>query len=169
MAGYKNWTNGKEKVSRRHDSVLTYHEELEERGNFARGHAYAMLYAMEISSTPREITTVIKTPKDLGIKECSTYDEIMAAAKNNGLQPCPKWTALEYYFGSVSGPTMFKIGNIMIIGTEPIPGFDGNVRVFYTTWEYISFSVSRHHFLNSKEISSPHFKDDVPWLFALPE
>ena len=169
MEAYKNRHARNVSIVRSHDSAMAYHEHIEKDKRIVRGDAYAMLHAMEIQSTPKNIATTLRTPKDLGLKGKSTYDEIVSAAENNNFVLCPGWAAIEYYFKPTDDLTRFRETSTVCVAMKPIPGFDGDLRVFCIYVDGLNYGGYGMYVLTGVKTSSPGFMDTMPWLLALPD
>ena len=115
-------------ITRECDSVEAYRKKLEDERYRIGRYAGSMLDAITIRKTDEKNLTLIRVrPKDLGLTGSNTtHNEILTAAKQKGLKPCPPWVGPQYRLDC--GDDEFTT-----IGMEPVPRASGAPSMFYVS------------------------------------
>lgn len=129
-----------------------YLNALKERGY---GVVYDAEYILErITDIPEEEVVLVQvTPRDLGLKNYPTIQDILNAAEIHGYALCPSWVGPQYRLQSSDDANV-------IIGMEPIVGFDG-LNVF-------SVIQSGECLLLLAIYVEHHLEIDRPFVFVVP-
>lgn len=110
-------------------TAKAYRAALSARGHSVGGWADELLGKMEIAETETEAKLVRLTVAELGFKNPATYDEIIAKAKELGLELCPAEVGPKLRLEYESQPN----GEWLTVAMKPIVGSDGFAHVFYVS------------------------------------
>ena len=116
-------------IVRKYDTVAEYRTALEQEG-YMLGDLVNVLFDRAggiPENAEKELTSVKVTAEDLGLTHGGTADEILEAAKEQGLEPCPPWVALQYRLDCDDDE------DFTYIGMEPLYEPFGNRNIFAIT------------------------------------
>ncbi len=122
---YKEKQEGIVYLSAEYRSGKEYIEALEARGY--KMSAYANDLLSQLTDIPEEQLRLKKvTAEDLGLSNGGTAEEMLAAAKKQGLKPCPPWVGPQYRMECDDDKST-------AIGMEPLTGPHGSTHVFHVS------------------------------------